>query len=86
MMSMCSAPMRPGVQARRGIHPPLPPGPRRPIRVETEYARGGTLAYLAVYDVHRARDGPVWAHDRHRAVHPAGGPGMGAEPSASARG
>jgi hypothetical protein len=25
------------------------------MRVESEYARGGTLAYLAAYDVHRAR-------------------------------
>lgn len=50
-----SADEKPGVQARRRIHPPVPPGPRRPMRVETEYARGGTLACLAAYDVHRAR-------------------------------
>jgi transposase len=49
-----SADEKPGVQARRRVHPPLPPGPRRPMRVESEYARGGTLAYLAAYDVHRA--------------------------------
>jgi transposase len=50
-----SADEKPGVQARRRIHPALAPGPRRPMRAESEYARGGTLAYLAAYDVHRAR-------------------------------
>lgn len=50
-----SADEKPGVQARRRIHPALPPGPRRAIRAESEYARGGTLAYLAAYDVHRAQ-------------------------------
>jgi hypothetical protein len=50
-----SADEKPGVQARRRIHLALPPGPRRAMRVESEYARGGTLAYLAAYDVHRAR-------------------------------
>jgi len=35
-------------------HPGLPPGPRRPGRVEFEYTRHGTVAYLAAYDVHRA--------------------------------
>ena len=50
-----SADEKPGVQARRRIHPALAPAPRRPMRVESEYARGGTLAYLAAYDVHHAR-------------------------------
>jgi transposase len=45
---------KPGVQARRRIRPSVPPGPGRPMRVEAEYARGGTLAYFAAYDVHRA--------------------------------
>ena len=45
---------KPGAQARRRIHASLPPGPRRATRVEHEYVRGGTLAYLAAYDVHRA--------------------------------
>jgi transposase len=50
-----SADEKPGVQARSRIHPSRPPGPgRRPIRVESEYRRHGTLAYLAAYDVHRA--------------------------------
>ena len=50
-----SADEKPGVQARSRIHLPLPPGPRRAMRAESEYRRCGTLAYLAAYDVHRAR-------------------------------
>ena len=52
---MLSADEKPGVQARSRIHPSRPPGPgRRPLRVESEYRRHGTLAYVAAYDVHRA--------------------------------
>ena len=36
-------------------HPGLPPAPGRPGRVEFEYERHGTVAYMAAYDVHRAR-------------------------------
>lgn len=50
-----SADEKPGVQARSRIHLPLPPGPRRAMRTESEYTRCGTLAYLAAYDIHRAR-------------------------------
>ena len=50
-----SADEKPGVQARMRTHLPLPPGPGRAMRAESEYARCGTLAYLAAYDVHRAR-------------------------------
>jgi transposase len=51
-----SADEKPGVQARARIHPSAPSRPgRRPMRVESEYRRHGTLAYLAAYDVHRAR-------------------------------
>lgn len=50
-----SADEKPGIQARRRIHPGLPGGPGRAMRVEHEYAREGTLAYFAAYDVHRAR-------------------------------
>lgn len=50
-----SADEKPGVQARHRIHPSAPPGPDRPMRVESEYRRHGTLAYLAAYDVHHAR-------------------------------
>jgi transposase len=50
-----SADEKPGVQARQRIHPALPPAPGHAMRAESEYARGGTLAYLAAYDVHHAR-------------------------------
>jgi DDE superfamily endonuclease len=51
-----SADDKPGVQARSRIHPSRPPGPgQRPMHVESEYRRHGTLAYLAAYDVHRAQ-------------------------------
>jgi DDE superfamily endonuclease len=43
------------IQARRRKHPSLPPSPGRPIYIEHEYARAGALAYLAAWDVHRAR-------------------------------
>jgi Homeodomain-like domain/DDE superfamily endonuclease len=49
-----SADEKPGVQVLRRAHASLPPGPGRPTRVEFEYRRGGTLAYLAAYDVHQA--------------------------------
>ena len=42
------------LQALRRRHPGLPPAPGRTRRVEFEYTRGGTLAYFAAYDVHRA--------------------------------
>ena len=51
-----SADEKPGVQARHRIHPSYPARPgRRPMLVESEYRRHGTLAYLAAYDVHRAQ-------------------------------
>jgi hypothetical protein len=50
-----SADEKPGVQARRRIHASVPAGPGRAQRVEHEYIRGGTLAYMAAYDVHRAQ-------------------------------
>jgi hypothetical protein len=43
------------IQARCRCHPTLPPGKARMMRVEHEYDRGGALAYLAAYDVHRAQ-------------------------------
>ncbi|MGH7375972.1 MAG: IS630 family transposase [Candidatus Methylomirabilales bacterium] len=43
------------IQARRRKHPSLPPTPGRPMRVEHEYARAGAWAYLAAWDVHRAK-------------------------------
>jgi transposase len=43
------------IQARCRCHPTLPPGKSRTMRINHEYDRGGALAYLAAYDVHRAR-------------------------------
>jgi len=42
------------LQALRRRHQDLPAGPGRTRRVEFEYRRGGTLAYLAALDVHQA--------------------------------
>ena len=42
------------LQALHRRHPGLPPAPGRLRRVEFEYRRGGTLAYMAAYDVHHA--------------------------------
>ncbi|MCJ7707629.1 MAG: IS630 family transposase [Anaerolineales bacterium] len=43
-----------GIQLRRRIHPTEAPRPGRTMRVEHEYKRLGTLAYLAAWDVHQA--------------------------------
>ena len=43
------------IPIRTGCHPLTPPAPGRPIRVEHEYRRHGVCAYLAAWDVHRAR-------------------------------
>jgi len=43
------------LQVLTRVRPGLPPGPGRAGRYEFEYERGGTVAYLAAYDVHRAR-------------------------------
>jgi len=43
------------LQALHRRHADLPPAPGRDRRQEFEYRRGGTLAYLAAYDVHAAR-------------------------------
>ncbi|MFI0789826.1 IS630 family transposase [Streptomyces lydicus] len=43
------------IQALCRCHPTLAPGQARAMRVNHEYDRGGALAYLAAYDVHRAR-------------------------------
>ena len=50
-----SADEKTSIQARLRCHPTLPPAPGRAMRVEFEYERGGALAYLAAWDVHRAR-------------------------------
>ena len=43
------------IQARIRRHATTPPAPSQPTRVEAEYFRGGSLAYLAAWDVHRAK-------------------------------
>jgi hypothetical protein len=50
-----SADEKTSIQARLRRHPTLPPAPGRPMRVEHEYRRGGALAYLAAWDVQRAK-------------------------------
>jgi transposase len=42
------------LQALHRCHPTAPAQPHHGPRVEFEYERGGTLAYFAAYDVHRA--------------------------------
>jgi transposase len=74
------------LQALRRRHDDLPPGPERTRRVEFEYSRGGTLAYLAALDVHHATvigrcaptTGIVWFAELVEQV-------MAQEPYASAR-
>ncbi len=43
------------IQARRRRHPSQPPTAGHPMRIEHEYTRGGAWAYLAAWDVHRAK-------------------------------
>jgi hypothetical protein len=43
------------IQARIRRHSTAAVGRRRPALVEHEYGRGGSLAYLAAWDVHRAK-------------------------------
>ncbi|MGB8382687.1 MAG: IS630 family transposase [Dermatophilaceae bacterium] len=50
-----SADEKTSIQARCRCHPTLPPGKARTMRVEHDYDRGGALAYLTAYDVHRGK-------------------------------
>jgi hypothetical protein len=50
-----SADEKTSIQARRRIHPSLAPAVGRPMYVEHEYERAGAWAYLAAWDVHRAK-------------------------------
>ena len=50
-----SADEKTSIQARIRLHPTLAPLPKQTMRVEFEYERGGALAYLAAWDVRRAR-------------------------------
>ena len=43
------------IPIRPRCHPIVPPGPGQAMRVEHEYRRHGVCAYLAAWDVHRAR-------------------------------
>jgi hypothetical protein len=43
------------IQARQRTHRPTPCGPGQAMRVEHEYERKGALAYLAAWDVRRAK-------------------------------
>ena len=43
------------LQALGRRHDTVPPGPGRPGLIEFDYLRGGTLAYLAAWDVHHAK-------------------------------
>jgi transposase len=49
-----SADEKTSIQARCRCHPTLAPGKARAMRVNHTYGRGGALAYLAAYDVHKA--------------------------------
>lgn len=46
---------KPGIQALRRLHDTAPPRPGQCMRVEHHYERGGTLTYLAAWDVQRAK-------------------------------
>jgi transposase len=50
-----SADEKTSIQARCRCHPTLAPGRSRAMRVNHTYKRRGAVAYLAAYDVHRAR-------------------------------
>jgi hypothetical protein len=50
-----SADEKTSIQARLRLHPTVPPQPHQSMRVEFDYERGGALAYLAAWDVRRAK-------------------------------
>jgi len=50
-----SADEKTSIQARIRLHSTEPPGSGKPMKVEFEYGRGGALAYIAAWDVRRAR-------------------------------
>ncbi len=50
-----SADEKTSIQARLRIPEPIPPSSNHPMLVEHEYERKGALAYLAAWDVHRAK-------------------------------
>ncbi len=50
-----SADEKTSIQARRRRHAPLPPGSDRVAKIEHEYERMGAWAYLAAWEVRRAK-------------------------------
>lgn len=50
-----SADEKTSIQARLRLQPTEPARPQKVMRVEFEYERGGALAYLAAWDVKRAK-------------------------------
>ncbi len=50
-----SADEKTSIQARLPKHPTVPATSRHPMLVEHEYERAGSLAYIAAWDVHRAK-------------------------------
>ena len=50
-----SADEKTSIQARIRCHPTVAANSRHPMLVEHEYDRGGSLAYIAAWDVHRAK-------------------------------
>ena len=52
---LVSADEKTSIQARLRLHPTVPPQPHQAMRVEFEYERGGALAYMAAWDVRRAK-------------------------------
>jgi hypothetical protein len=74
------------LQIRERRHRILSPRPGQPMRVEHEYRRHGTCAYLAAWDVHRARlFGRVVDRATIAAFDPFVGEVMASEPYRSAR-
>jgi len=53
--AVISADEKTNIQARVRLHPTLPPIPGDNMKVEFEYQRAGALAYLAAWDVKRAK-------------------------------
>ena len=50
-----SADEKTSIQARERVHPTVAPAPGQPMKVEHEYERRGAVAYVAAWDVHRAK-------------------------------
>ena len=50
-----SADEKTSIQARLRLHPTVPPQPQQSMRVEFEYEREVALAYMAAWDVRRAK-------------------------------